>query len=136
MHIEFINKETVRVVKSLVCHSKRPAPNLRKIITKEEIIEEFRKRFPSYVIHTATGPDKISNFKGKNNCKGEWIFSVGRCPASLVGLDAKELNTTEFPHHPADSIPALGTNTETTETKKMTETKQKMKTKKKRGKGK
>ena len=76
IEIEFINEYTVRATTSLEWLPARPAAKLRRTLYKNQVIDEFKKQYPSYEVKQTEGPDKISNFREEEQSTGNWVLTV------------------------------------------------------------
>ena len=78
MNIKFIDEKTVEIEASTDWYPARPHVSKRKIVNKNEILDIFKKQYPSYNIGSVSGPDEISNFRGKEDSKGVWTLTVSK----------------------------------------------------------
>ena len=79
INIKFIDESTVNINASLdYWGSTRPPRHLKKVCFIEDVINEFKKKHPSYEVESADGPDSFFNFKTKELSHGSWLLKVSK----------------------------------------------------------
>ena len=74
MNIKFIDNNTVKISVSVEYEGPRP-PHKRDLF-RDDFVNQFCKKHPSYEVEKVEGPYKVSNFRGPEKASGEWILKV------------------------------------------------------------
>ena len=74
MNIEFIDKTTVAIEKSLEWKAIRPKNKI--VLSSSDIVNEFLKNNKDLELVSVSGPRRICNFKSKADSTGQWLLKV------------------------------------------------------------
>ena len=114
MAIKFIDKETVRITKSLSFSGGRPEKKV--VIFDYEVVKEFTKANSSYEVLSVSGPFKITNCNNEAMSKGEWILKVSKRTNKKVSVPVTQQKTSppvQTDAKPAKQQPVTKTKTRT-----------------------
>ena len=76
--IKFINENTVEISASLQWLPQRPPRHLKEVRLATDVVSEFTKKHPSYIVEDVKGPHRIFNCKNEDQSKGKWTLTVSK----------------------------------------------------------
>tara|TARA_R110000824_G_scaffold67377_5_gene174481 strand:+ start:8150 stop:8530 length:381 start_codon:yes stop_codon:yes gene_type:complete len=93
MNTEFVDESTVIITENLEWTPKRPENKVQ--IRQRDILSDFTKQYPDFLVEKIEGDDMISNFRNYEHSRGKWVLTVKNTKTSKRPPETKNTKTSK-----------------------------------------